>query len=426
VEVVLLDTVGELAGLYRPGVVAFGGGTLVAEVGGHSPAEADAAGCRLVRGPHVHANATWSAVNAEVAADTPDLQRVVRAALAAPPAPAGWVEPSAGPAAVSAMGRELASPAPKEEPLRPWLAPLALAWRVGVALRPAPRWAMPVPVVSVGALTAGGSGKSPVAAWFAHELRARSPLVVARGYGRAPGADVRREGGAERLGDELAMLALDGIAVASAPDRSRAIQAAVRAGWRGVAILDDALQDGRLRHDLEVVVLDARWPEGGGLLPVGTRRLPLGALARADLLWVNHGAFPAHLIRYIRAEAPCVTARMVPVGWRSSAGMSGLDTLQRVPVLAFAGIARPAALAATLRRLGFPEVELLAFPDHHAFASDDLRAIEQRASGRPLVCTEKDLVRLPASFPVRALAVRLEVDSPEVVRAVLEAKLGPA
>jgi len=427
VDVLLLDSVGELGGLYAPGDAAFVGGTFSREVGGHSPSEPRAAGTPVVAGPWTHANpGAWEGLRAFHAMTPEGLPAALTAALAAGRQPVGVAAAAA--ATVELVAPALQAPTPAEPWLRWWLAPLVPVWALGVALRPRPEARVRLPVVSVGALTAGGAGKTPVAAWLAGRLAGRSPAVVARGYGRDAGGGVRTEGEASQLGDELAMLARRGLTVVSAPDRTAGVEAAARAG-AGVAILDDALQNGSVAADLEVVVVDARWPEGGGPIPVGTRRVPLSWLGRAQVVWVNHGPLPAVLRPHLRTGALVVEAAYRPVGWLRHGRRLPLDALPARRVAAFAGIARPEGFFALLRRLGLDLAHTGVFPDHHRFGWSDLQGIEAWQDEYVVVTTEKDAARLPPDAGVWALLVEV-VPTPgaplDALQALLEGLRGPA
>lgn len=407
VQVVLLDTLGELGGLYAAARAAFVGGTFVASVGGHSPAEAVAAGCPVVRGPHTHANApAWGGVEADVAETPAALAAAFARALARP-----RTRPPAAVAldgVIAALAPVLDAPPLAERPLRPWFWPLAGLWLLAAALRPARLAPTPIPVISVGGLTAGGSGKTPVAAWLASRLP--GSVVVSRGYGRRAGNDVRTSGGAAELGDELAMLERRGQAVACSPDRAAAIAAAARAGAR-VAVLDDGLQARAVARALEVVVLDARWPDGGGPIPVGTRRVPRSWVDRADVLWCNHGPPPEWAMEALRPGTVVVHARYRPVGWRHRGKLLPLDALPARPVAALAGIARPEGFFRLLRGLGLRLAETRVFADHHRFRWTDLQAIEAWKDDHVVVVTEKDAARLPEGLGVWALVVEPELAS---------------
>lgn len=413
VDVLLLDTVGELGTLYGQAAAAFVGGTFVPDVGGHSPAEASAAGCPVVHGPQVHANpGAWQGVAGFVARTPAALGSALAAALEAPrPEPRGV---QAAERAVRALDLLWEADVPEERVERPWLLPLVPLWAAAVAVRERLGARRVVPggrVISVGSLTAGGAGKTPVAAWIAAQL---DGVVVSRGYGRDKGEDVRTTGEAARLGDELVMLARRGMPVVSAPDRAagvaRAFRIAADAGAvMPVAVLDDGLQVSAVARDVEVVVVDARHPEGGGMIPAGTRRLPLRALARADVLWLNHAAadtpVPAVLRRFLRRDCVVVRAVYEPVGWIHRGRLWPLDALPARPAAVFAGVARPEGVFRLLRRLGVDVDRTWVYPDHHRYVWTDLQAFEAWRDTHVLVTTEKDAARMPPEEAIWALRV---------------------
>ncbi len=407
VEVVLLDTLGELAGLYPGADAAFVGGTFQRDVGGHSPSEPKAAGLPVVAGPHTHANlGAWEGVRAFHAVTPLALRSALAAALAAGRVPVAGA--AAAVATVEVLTPWLDAPTPPEPWQRGWLVPLVPFWQLGVWLRPGRPRRAALPVILVGALTAGGTGKTPVAGFLAERLAARQPCVVGRGYRRSAGRDVRTRGEASELGDELTMLARRGVQVVSSPDRHAGIAAAAREG-SGVVVLDDGWMDPTLSPDLTVVVVDARWPEGGGPIPVGTRRVPLGWLARADVVWVNHGALPGHFRRHLRPDAVVVEARYRPVGWLFRGKKLPLDALPDRHVAAFAGIARPEGFFHQLRQLGCTLIKAGVFPDHHVFRWSDLQSIEAWTDDHVVVTTEKDAARLPRDAGVYVLCVAPEI-----------------
>lgn len=404
-KVLLLDTLGELAGLYPRARAAFVGGTFDAGVGGHSPAEAIAAGCPLVRGPQIAANAAaWVGVDADVAESPERLSVALRAALSGPRTTPPVAEALA-PVLDALRPYVEAVPSP-ERSLRPWLWPLAWVWLGVVSIWPLGRKQAPIPVVSVGGLTAGGSGKTPVAAWIAARLP--GSVVVSRGYGRRAGGDVRQTGGVRELGDEAEMLARRGQPVASAPDRHAAVVVAASGGAK-VAVLDDGFTARGLARQLEIVVMDGRWPDGGGPIPVGTRRVPRRWLARADVIWSNHGPAPEWARAVARPDASFVEAALVPVAWLHRGVRHPLDALPARPCVAMAGIARPEAFFRTLRSLGVDVRQCHTFPDHHTFAWRDLQAIEAWKDDHNVLVTEKDAARLPEGLSVWALVVELEI-----------------
>lgn len=408
-EVLLLDTMGELASLYPSARAAFVGGTFDPAIGGHSPAEPFAAGLPVVHGPATSSNpVAWTqGVALRVAGPAPEqLLPALRSALRVGPRPAPVDESAARCAALLPAGRT-----PPEAPERPWLSPAAPLWEVMVR-RSRSFSATPervdVPVISVGALVAGGATKTPTAGWLAAKLE--GAWVVARGYGRRGGGEVRvglpgEQGSAEQLGDELEMLRRRGIPVVSAPVRVKGAREAARRGARWI-VLDDGFQHRRLHRDLDLVCIDARWPDGRGPIPVGARREPWSALERAGWLWVSHalpelppGADP--LPEALRAAVPAlaslprVRARWQPAGW--------LHRGQRLPLAArqgpaevVVGVARPEGFLCALLQAGVEIRGLRIVSDHGSLGRTPPGA----------VMTEKDAARLPPEADVWAL--RLE------------------
>lgn len=319
------------------------------------------------------------------------------------------------------------------------LSPATLAYRGGLALRRAAyasgmlrTRSLPCPVVAVGNLTVGGTGKTPLVELIARTLTAQGKRVVilSRGYGRRRNQpiDVVSDGvrlllTAQEAGDEPLLLArrLRGVPVVVGHDRFRAGTEAVARFSPDTLLLDDGFQQMRLHKDVEVVCLDALAPWGrGGLLPQGTLREPPYALARADLLVLTHATSCPDLSRVqveLRTWAP---AAPVALGAYEAEGVedvrSGalqpLAVLGHRPVLAFAGIAVPESFRATLSELGVAPRAFLAFPDHHPYDRADVLTLEGRAraaGAEVLLTTEKDAVRLPlaGTMPLWALHVRL-------------------
>jgi tetraacyldisaccharide 4'-kinase len=271
---------------------------------------------------------------------------------------------------------------------------------------------LPCPVVSIGNLTVGGTGKTPAVELAVRTLaeQGHRPAVVSRGYGRksrgvhvvADTASIRLE--PEEAGDEPFLLArrLPGVPVVVGADRWTAAGVAREACGATAIVLDDGFQQRTLASTLEIVMARARRPWGNGrLLPAGPLREPLRALARADLVIaagtgdVTGDEVAAAAARYA-PHAPLVTAVLEPVACWDARRMEPvpLTRLAGARVVPFAGIAAPAAFAATLRELGVTG-DLVVFPDHHWYSRDDVRDLEARVAGADaLVTTEKDWVRL--------------------------------
>jgi tetraacyldisaccharide 4'-kinase len=332
-------------------------------------------------------------------------------------------------------------------PLGLALTPAAWAYRTGFLAREAAyrrgwlaRGRLACPVVAVGNLAVGGTGKTPavemVARWLAED--GRRVAILSRGYGRRPAASVElvSDGGAprlsaERAGDEPLLLArrLPGVAVVVGADRLAAGRWAVAELRPDVVLLDDAFQQRRLLKDVDIVCLDTRAPWGpGGLFPRGTLREPPAALARADLVVLTRADAGRNLaglyqeIRQYAGAAPCLPTDYVIEGLRDhqSGAFQPREAIGGRGVLAFAGIAAPERLADALVGLGAVVRDVVVFPDHHRYTPRDLAAVIRRArsvGASLLVTTEKDAVRLgpvapgqgsDASLPVWVLGVRLE------------------
>jgi tetraacyldisaccharide 4'-kinase len=275
------------------------------------------------------------------------------------------------------------------------LTPAALVYRGGLALRDASsRVEEPVlPVVSVGNLTVGGTGKTPIAAWIVGELRVlgAKPAVIMRGYAG---------------GDEIAVHRRlnPGIPVIGDADR---VAGVVRAKARGanVAVLDDAFQHRRIARVSDIVLVSAdAWNGEVRLLPAGPWREPLSALRRASVVIVTRKA-----VDESRADAvtralgvsgvPVAVARLSLGNLMTLGGDERpLETIRDAAILAIAGIGDSRAFFAQLRAAG-ARVTAHAFRDHHAFTPADASALARAAAGAPVVCTLKDAVKLEREWP---------------------------
>lgn len=294
------------------------------------------------------------------------------------------------------------------------------------------------PVVSVGNLTAGGTGKTPMTLWLARALRARGlrPGLLSRGYRAAAGAP----------NDEAAMVArlAPDLPCVQEPDRVAGALELVRRGVDAI-VLDDGFQHRRLARDLDVVLVDATrpWglappPDGGepvcALLPRGLLREPPAALARAGVIVVTRAdAAPAARVLALRERlarlaptVPVVVARHVPSRLHAleSGGLAPreLGELEGLEVDLVSGVGNPEAFEATVRGLGAAVREHRAFPDHHPFVAGDLAGL----GPRPVVTTAKDAVKLagldlPEESVVLVLDVDLEiVEGEDVLNALLD------
>ena len=278
---------------------------------------------------------------------------------------------------------------------------------------------LPVSVVSVGNLTFGGTGKTPTVIALVRDLvrRKRRPAVLTRGYGRTgtsplvvlgPGSDF----GVERAGDEpLEMAArLPGVPIVIDADRVRGGTEAVRLG-ADVLVLDDGFQHLRVARDLDLLLLDAGDPWGGGALPPSGRlREPQSAIARASAVLVTKvppdataviGRIGEEVAR-LAGPIPLLAARMVASRVRTPGGWQAPEVLVGRRVLAFAGIGRPEGFADLLAESGAEVVATRWYRDHHRYRASDLDRVVSEAADHDAVAvtTTKDAVKLPPDAEV--------------------------
>ena len=311
---------------------------------------------------------------------------------------------------------------------------------------------LPHPVISVGNLTMGGTGKTPFVAHLARRFRfeGKRPAILSRGYGRrSRGVVVVSEGNgplvsADEGGDEPVALALQlpGVAIVVANRRVEAAAAAQRLG-ADLFILDDGYQHLAIEREANLLLLDARDPFGGGRFPPrGRLREPLSALARADAFVFTRAAPnappPDVLSTLARANpaAPVFTARLKAAGLYDEKGASiEPGSLAERTFVAVCGIARPASLADTLAELGLAAEETLVFRDHHRYSPADIARIHKTADatgGSWILTTEKDAVKLSGRVRLPLVTVRLAVEVedpgffPFLASRIAPARDGPA
>jgi len=260
----------------------------------------------------------------------------------------------------------------------------------------------PVPVISVGNLTVGGSGKTPLAAWLLRGLRDRGekPALVARGYGE----------------DEILLHRRwnPRFPVIAEEDRAYGAWKAARKGAT-VVVLDDGFQHRRLARELDIVLVASSTPRKARLLPRGPFREPLRSLSRAGVVILTQKGRGDHTLEvegridpYLR-ESP-VRVAFVPSGWTDLSGRP--STPPEGEYLAVAGIGDPGGFARVLAEAVEWQGEIVHYPDHHAYRWGDVQTILDRAQGRPIVTTEKDAVKLEAfhSHLQHARVLRLGVE----------------
>ncbi len=252
-----------------------------------------------------------------------------------------------------------------------------------------------LPVVCIGNFTAGGGGKTPTALAVATLLKAmgKTPAFLTRGYGGgAKGLVQVGEGdSAEEVGDEPLLLAAAAPTIVSA-DRVAGAKA-IESGGADVIVMDDGFQNPSLAKDLCLIAVDASVGLGNErVIPAGPLRAPLeGQIVHADaLVVIGEGRKANALIAAFEgAGKPVLRAKIAP-----NCDSRWLGVL---PVIGFAGIARPAKFFATLKANGARLIESHGFPDHHRFTEKEAKRLLQEAEDRSamLVTTEKDWARLP-------------------------------
>lgn len=296
-----------------------------------------------------------------------------------------------------------------------------------------------VPVLSVGNITAGGTGKTPLVEHLVRYLVAagRRPAILSRGYRRrSKGIVVVSDGKTVRSdalagGDEPVQMArkLRSVPVVVAERRIEAARVAVRDFCADVLVLDDGFQHRSLKRDLNIVVVDARKdPMREPLLPAGIRREPLSALRRADLVVLSRVDPAAGEAPWLESLAPWlpgppVSSRTVPAGfYRLADGEeTRLPALLKNPVLAFSGIADHGGFVQSLRKHGMVIAEDVRFPDHHAYDRGDMERLTKalrRSGAAAFITTEKDAVRIDSEPELKRLllavapayAARVEVE----------------
>jgi tetraacyldisaccharide 4'-kinase len=307
--------------------------------------------------------------------------------------------------------------------LRPAVPALMLAMLYGAAIRLRNRAfdrgllrARPcaAPVVSVGNISAGGAGKTPLVARFAEHFLdgGLRTAVVTRGYGRRTrGSFVVSDGAGavascEDGGDEPVMLAraLPALAVVADEQRARGCALAVARFGAQRIVLDDAFQHRACARDADIVAVDAaRDPRRDALLPRGRLREPLSALRRASAVILTRcedGPRTDAAERALRQEtdAPVFRSAYAPVALRrfGSEILLATDALRGREALTFCGIAVPASFLHTAEQLGVRSVRHMDFRDHHPYTARDIARLRALADSRPMLTTEKDAVRLAA------------------------------
>ena len=331
----------------------------------------------------------------------------------------------------------------KRGPLRTALLPLAMAFRGGAALRALAYrrgWLrtrrLNCPVISVGNLSVGGTGKTPFVAFVAETLLRMGwkPGILTRGHGRQHARVlITIEPGTERapdprvVGDEPALLArrLPAVPLVIAADRYRAGLVTEERFGVNVHVLDDGFQHLALGRELDVVLLDLTCDYSrAALLPAGPLREPLAALARGQVVVLTRAelADALPLENELRRLNPGLkifhsTTRLTKLVDAASGHALAAGALAGKRVCAFCGIGNPQAFFQDLRKWGLAPVVGTAFPDHHLYSEQELGALSRQAieaGAAALLTTEKDVMNLPrewkSTVPILACVTEVELE----------------
>ncbi|MFA5099395.1 MAG: tetraacyldisaccharide 4'-kinase [Candidatus Omnitrophota bacterium] len=282
--------------------------------------------------------------------------------------------------------------------------------------------ALKASVISIGNITWGGTGKTPLVELLARFLqcKGRKVAVLTRGYKRHM----------SEMGDEPYMLSqkLPGVEIIVNRDRIRGAAEAVHAHGADTLILDDGLQQWRIRKDMEIVTIDAGNPFGNGsMIPRGILREPLGALERADIFVLTNtdgiadcGILKARLAAF-NPKGIIVVARHKPAGFFMLSDPSKSCTVERLqskPVALVSGIGNPDSFRRVIERMQIPVARAFEFPDHHRYSKADMRAVMEgvrQNNIETIITTEKDADKLrlcaaEAALPdIVVLRVSLEI-----------------
>ena len=465
--VLLLDSIGELGGLFGLADCVFMGGTLAAR-GGHNILEPALFGKAVIVGPHMENFAEiateFRAARALVeVAGAQDLALAVQRLLANDGGVGGRAlecaeaRRGATARAVAAM-RDIYS-VPRYRPAMPWYllaSALARVWRKEGARRRRRDYGrqckLDVPVIGIGNLTMGGTGKTPCVLRLAELLRERGrmPGILTRGYGRTSpspvlalplGAALRTE----ESGDEPQIFLRARVApVGIGADRYRSGTLLRQKFGPDVMLLDDGFQHVRLERNFDVVLLDALNPFGGGeVFPVGRLREPMDALARADAIVITRSEAsdlaPAieRAVRRWNPRAPVFRARIEPEYWVElrTGRYFRTDELQLDRVGVFCGLGNPRSFYRTLDALGTRYVDCVEFQDHHRYLPNELTRVAQqlhRQGAVALVTTEKDAVNLCqdadellAPLPLYWLKIGMRIEGEAELMTEIERRIAP-
>ncbi|MBV8866725.1 MAG: tetraacyldisaccharide 4'-kinase [Acidobacteriaceae bacterium] len=436
--VLLLDTVGELSGTYKLANVAFVGGSL-APRGGHNILEPAAAAVPVIVGPHmenfeaiaqdfleagailqIRTGADLTTTVRDLLKDSDRARQIGSRALRRVEARRGasaQVAARLWPIYHCCTLRNIRHPV-----ARLLLAPLAGLWKEGGALKRyrSEHFTLIAPplsalVISVGGITAGGSGKTPFAVYLVSRLKARgySPAILTRGYGRRSPAETlvfapRAKVPSAATGDEAQIfLRSTDAPIGIGTKRYETAQVLLRQfPSTDILVLDDGFQHARLQRDVDVVLIDGLDPFGGeDVMPLGRLREPLNALCRAHAFVVTRAEEAlrfqaiARRLGELNPKAPAFRTRLIARSWHDYRNGQVLPSLAGRRVGAFCALGNPENFWQTLAALGLAVVFRWQFPDHHSYNPTELQRVAHQArihGADILVTTEKDLINCPS------------------------------
>jgi tetraacyldisaccharide 4'-kinase len=460
--VLLIDCIGELAALFERASVVFMGGTLASQ-GGHNILEPAFFGKPVIAGPHME---NFAEIAREFTAGkaleripaSPSLTTAVGSLLDNPPRASQLGERARQLAlskrgVVSRISLEILRaagegvPAPQcTLPARLFFTPLSWLWAAGHRWNLARCWAaqksLHTRVVSIGGLTMGGAGKTPLVNHIARRLAERGmhPAILTRGYRKKSPVRVvvvprGQPAPIELTGDEAQMFVSSGAAhIGIGADRWEVGHRLENELHPDVFLLDDGFQHVRLKRDEDIVLIDALNPLAGGLFPLGRRREPLESLKRATAVVITRVdhledslevAGIERLVRRYNTKASLFRCRVVPREWVELEGGKtwALTSAPFRRVAAFCGLGTPQSFWKTLGQLDLEVLSTWAFEDHHAYRPADIRRLAQQAravGAEVLVTTEKDSMNLregaaQLAAPVKIcwLKIGVEIDREE-------------
>jgi tetraacyldisaccharide 4'-kinase len=457
--VLLVDSIGELASLFERADVVFMGGTL-ARRGGHNVLEPAYFAKPVIVGPHME---NFAAIAREFHAA--ESLVLIENSDSLAPALARLLDDPLHAAALGARARDLAmskrgvvnriaeevwtacsdgvSDPPRTLLARAFFTPLSWCWAAGhranVARQLLERRALSTPVISIGGLTMGGSGKSPMVAHLAHALRerGRNPAILTRGYHRKSHDQMvivprGEKASIELTGDEAQLYIRAGDAhVGVGADRYDAGIRMEETLSPDIFILDDGFQHIRLARTRDIVMIDALDPFGGGMFPLGRRREPCKSLARASAIVITRvepgqdAAGIKRMLRQFNPNAPIYTAHVAPRYWidYESKSMRTVSAVKLGRVAAFCGLGNPRAFWRTLEELEIDVQFRWAFSDHHHYKPSELERLAKQAAecgAETLVTTEKDVMnfcdqtaKIVAPHKLLWLKIGIEIDKEE-------------